>query len=70
MIDIPLIDSHAEAMTYAEVRTVCAAEADANQTPCVLIRQGERVCYALLDMQGNTIGNVQCFIETTEEDEQ
>jgi len=61
MFEIPLVDSHDEAKTYAEVQTICKATADDLQTPCVLIRQGERVCYALLDLEGNTIGNVQCF---------
>ena len=62
-ITIPLVDDHKTTMTYAQVEAICERYADEQQKPCVVMREGDRVCYAYMDLQANTVGNVQCYQE-------
>lgn len=62
-VAIPLVDNHKTTMTYTQVEAICERYTEEQQKPCVVLREGGRVCYAYMDLQANTIGRVQCYRE-------
>jgi hypothetical protein len=61
-VAIPEVTHHDIAMEMAEVQFICQEYVTEKQLPCSVITIEDEVCYAYMNMKGETLGKVQCFI--------
>ena len=62
---MPKVDHHDEAMTLSEVQDVCEKRLSEDEMPCAVVQIGDEVCWAFMDMQGES-ETVQCYIRINE----
>ena len=60
-MDIPAVEQHDVALSFADVIAVCEQRVAEANRPCATVKIDDKVCFAFLDFEGNST-TVHCFI--------
>ena len=62
---IPDVAHHELGASTAEIQSICEKHVEEQEMPCMVVNQGNEICYAYIDSKGAS-DEVQCFLRVEE----